>query len=218
MLAADQIRRWRQLGLCSLLCLSVSGTAIPQTSTSPSKTSTSPSKPPQTSAAPAKKPQHHITGHATSKRTSSRTTKGSRGKRSSRKRGQQVVDSQRAREIQQALIRQHYLEGEPSGKWDSATQAAMQRYQADQGWQSKTIPDARALIKLGLGPSPDHLLNPESAMTTAPAPVGTKAAETKQNSGMRSADPPARPTTSPAAPPTTPPPTSTPPDHSSPHR
>lgn len=86
-----------------------------------------------------------------------------------------MVDSQRAREIQQALIRQHYLEGEPSGKWDSATQAAMQRYQADQGWQSKTIPDARALIKLGLGPSPDHLLNPESAMTTAPAPPDPKA-------------------------------------------
>lgn len=218
MLLANQIRRWRRLGLCSLLCLAVSGPAISQTSTSPSKTSTSPSKPPQTSAAPARKSKPHITGQTTSKRTSSRTTKGSRGKRSSGKRGQQVVDSQRAREIQQALIRQHYLEGEPSGKWDSATQAAMQRYQADQGWQSKTIPDARALIKLGLGPSPDHLLNPESAMTTAPAPVVTKAAETKQNSGTRSADPPARPTTPHTAPPTTPPPTSTPPHDSGPQR
>jgi peptidoglycan hydrolase-like protein with peptidoglycan-binding domain len=93
-----------------------------------------------------------------------------------------VVDSQRAREIQQALIRQHYLEGEPSGKWDSATQGAMQRYQADQGWQSKTIPDARALIKLGLGPSPDHLLNPESAMTTAPAAPDSKAPAKHDNS------------------------------------
>ena len=86
-----------------------------------------------------------------------------------------MIDSQRAREIQQALIREHYLEGEPSGKWDSATQAAMQRYQADQGWQSKTTPDSRALIKLGLGLSPDHLLNPESAMTTAPLPADPKA-------------------------------------------
>jgi len=58
------------------------------------------------------------------------------------------------------------MQGEPTGEWDSATQAAMQRYQADHGWQSKTTPDSRALIKLGLGPSPDHLLNPESAMTT----------------------------------------------------
>jgi hypothetical protein len=45
----------------------------------------------------------------------------------------------------------------------------MQRYQADQGWQSKTTPDSRALIKLGLGPSHDHLLNPENAMTAVPA-------------------------------------------------
>ena len=61
------------------------------------------------------------------------------------------------------------MEGEPSGKWDSSTQAAMQRYQTDQGWQSKTTPDSRALIKLGLGPSHDHLLNPENAMTAPPA-------------------------------------------------
>ena len=64
------------------------------------------------------------------------------------------------------------MQGQPSGTWDSVTQAAMQRYQADHGWQSKTTPDARALIKLGLGPSHDHLLNPESAMTmTTPAPT-----------------------------------------------
>lgn len=80
--------------------------------------------------------------------------------------GQQAIDSDRAREIQTALIREHYLQGEPTGAWDSATQAAMRRYQADRGWQSKTTPDSRALIKLGLGPNHDHLLNPESAMTT----------------------------------------------------
>jgi hypothetical protein len=44
----------------------------------------------------------------------------------------------------------------------------MQRYQADHGWQSKEVPDSRALIKLGLGPDHEHLLNPESAMTTQP--------------------------------------------------
>jgi Putative peptidoglycan binding domain len=164
---ANPIRRWRRLGFYSLLCLAVSGTAISQTSTSPSK-------PAQTSAAPAKKSQHHITGHTTAKRAP-HTAKSSRSKKGSRKRGQQVIDSQRAREIQQALIREHYLEGEPSGKWDAATQAAMQRYQADQGWQSKTTPDSRALIKLGLGLSPDQLLNPESAMTTTPAPPDPKA-------------------------------------------
>lgn len=67
------------------------------------------------------------------------------------------------------------MQGEPSGTWDAATQDAMKRYQADHGWQSKTTPDSRALIKLGLGPSSDHLLNPESAMTTVPAPSAPKA-------------------------------------------
>jgi hypothetical protein len=85
-----------------------------------------------------------------------------------RTRGQQKIDPTRAREIQEALIREHYLDGQPSGVWNDATQKAMQRYQADNNWQSKTTPDARALIKLGLGPDHDHLLNPESAMTSQP--------------------------------------------------
>jgi len=38
----------------------------------------------------------------------------------------------------------------------------------DNGWQSKIVPDARALIKLGLGPSRDGLLNPESAAIASP--------------------------------------------------
>jgi hypothetical protein len=95
------------------------------------------------------------------------------GKRSSRKksarvRGQQKIDSERAQAIQEALTREHYLSGEATGTWNQASEEAMRRYQADQGWQSKTVPDSRALIKLGLGPSKDHLLNPESAMTTVP--------------------------------------------------
>jgi hypothetical protein len=83
-------------------------------------------------------------------------------------RGQQKIDPQRAQEIQEALIREHYMSGEAAGTWNQSSEDAMRRYQADHGWQSKTVPDARALISLGLGPSHDHLLNPESAMTTEP--------------------------------------------------
>lgn len=82
--------------------------------------------------------------------------------------GQQKIDPQRAREIQEALIREHYLNGKASGVWDDPSQKAMQKFQADNGWQSKTTPDSRALIKLGLGPDHEHLLNPESAMTEPP--------------------------------------------------
>jgi hypothetical protein len=73
------------------------------------------------------------------------------------------------------LIREHYLTGEPTGTWNDASESAMRRYQADHGWQSKTVPDSRALISLGLGPSKDHLLNPESAMTTVPDPPKSEA-------------------------------------------
>jgi hypothetical protein len=174
------MRRWRRVGLSSLLCLAVHGFAIAQT-----EATTPPKKPAHAAAAPAKKSAHHTSGHATPthatsahKRSSAQKSKNSHGKKGSKlvakKHGQQAIDSPRAREIQEALIRQHYMQGEPTGEWDSATQAAMQRYQADQGWQSKTTPDSRALIKLGLGPSHDHLLNPESAMTTpTPTPAAT---------------------------------------------
>ena len=83
-------------------------------------------------------------------------------------RGQKKIDSERARSIQEALIRERYLSGEPTGTWNQASEEAMRRYQGDHGWQTKEVPDSRALIKLGLGPSKDHLLNPESAMTTVP--------------------------------------------------
>ena len=98
------------------------------------------------------------------------TRKGKRSRKASWRRGQQKIDLKRAREIQEALIREHYMQGKPSGVWDYTSQKAMERYQTQNGWQSKTVPDARALIKLGLGPDHEHLLNPESAMTTGQPP------------------------------------------------
>ena len=105
----------------------------------------------------------------TKKNSHKTSTKGKRSRKSARKRGQQNIDPTRAREIQEALIRDGYMQGEASGTWDQASQKAMEKFQSDNGWQSKVIPDSRALIKLGLGPDHQHLLNPESAMTTAPA-------------------------------------------------
>jgi peptidoglycan hydrolase-like protein with peptidoglycan-binding domain len=95
-----------------------------------------------------------------------------RGSSSWKRHGQQKIDSERAAEIQQALIREKYLDGEPSGVWDQATKDAMERYQSDHGWQTKSLPDARALIALGLGPKHENLLNPES-IAPATATVAT---------------------------------------------
>ncbi|MGB8844988.1 MAG: peptidoglycan-binding domain-containing protein, partial [Terracidiphilus sp.] len=63
-------------------------------------------------------------------------------------RGQQAIEPERVTQIQQALIREHYLTGDADGKWDATTVAAMQKYQADNGWQTKLMPDSRALLKL----------------------------------------------------------------------
>jgi len=104
-----------------------------------------------------------------------------RKRASSRQRGQQKIDASRSREIQEALIREHYLDGTATGVWDAKSQSAMERYQSDNGWQSKVVPDSRALIKLGLGPDHEHLLNPESAMTS---PVDATHASSITSQGM----------------------------------
>jgi hypothetical protein len=62
------------------------------------------------------------------------------------------MDTERATAIQTALIKAGYLSGAPTGKWDADSMAAMQKLQADNGWQTKIVPDSRALIQLGLGP------------------------------------------------------------------
>ncbi len=93
-------------------------------------------------------------------------------KSASRSHGQRGIDEQRTVEIQNALIKEHYLTGEPSGTWDEATRDAMTRYQAANGWQTKLTPDSRALIKLGLGPDHKGLLNPETANIPSPHELG----------------------------------------------
>jgi hypothetical protein len=106
---------------------------------------------------------------ATAKSHSRRSRRSSSRRKTTR--GQQKIDPERAQEIQEALVREHYLSPKAEGTWNQASEDAMRRYQADHGWQSKTVPDSRALISLGLGPSHDHLLNPESAMTSDPVPA-----------------------------------------------
>jgi hypothetical protein len=120
-----------------------------------------------TTSTPPNKTTHKSSSHKKTAGTSSTKGKHSKKNASWKRKGQQKIDPQRAREIQEALIRQNYMKGEASGTWDDTSQKAMEKFQADNGWQSKMVPDSRALIKLGLGPDHQHLLNPESAMTSA---------------------------------------------------
>jgi len=109
----------------------------------------------------------------TTKARSSRKVPSRTKSRSHKLHGQQAIDATRVKEIQQALIREHYLDGEPNGNWDATTQAAMQKYQSDHGWQSRLIPDSRALKSLGLGPDYSGAINAEGASFASPAPAST---------------------------------------------
>ncbi len=60
----------------------------------------------------------------------------------------------RIEEIQQALVKSGYLSAEPTGRWDDQTREAMRRYQADNGFPVTGLPEAKSLMKLGLGPHP----------------------------------------------------------------
>jgi Putative peptidoglycan binding domain len=92
--------------------------------------------------------------------------------------GQRTIDSNRATEIQTALIQQKYLTGSPTGQWDAQSQAAMQRYQADHGWQTKLMPDSRALISLGLGPAGS---NPDAVVASEERPASTAASPSESS-------------------------------------
>jgi peptidoglycan hydrolase-like protein with peptidoglycan-binding domain len=82
-----------------------------------------------------------------------------------------VMPTERATQIQTALIAKGYLTGEPTGRWDDQTVSAMQKLQSDNGWQTRITPDSRALIKLGLGPT-----------DPAPAPGGDIASGSSKTS------------------------------------
>lgn len=101
------------------------------------------------------------TGQSPHIRHGKKSHKATRG--SWKRRGQQQISSDRVREIQEALIRERYLSGQPTGVLDQRTKSALAKLQADQGWQSKVVPDSRALIRLGLGPNHDGAINLEAS-------------------------------------------------------
>jgi hypothetical protein len=205
-MVSDRIEtRTARIGaVCALMlgCVLISPAQDSKSTTPESTTAKKPS-----SSTSAKK--HHSASSSSGQKSTSKTHTASSGKRSHKKstraRGQQKIDSERAQAIQEALIREHYLKGEPTGTWNQACEDAMRKFQADHGWQSKTVPDSRALISLGLGPSKDHLLNPESAMTTVPDRPKAVTLPTTSHTSTATSDPavptsstPATTSTSPA--------------------
>lgn len=61
-----------------------------------------------------------------------------------------AIPPERVREIQDALQREGYLQGEPSGQYDRSTIEAMTRYQQDNNFRTTGYPTAESLQKLKL--------------------------------------------------------------------
>jgi hypothetical protein len=92
------------------------------------------------------------------------------------------IAPERATQIQNALIKAGYLTGSPSGTWDAQSQAAMEKLQADNGWQTKMVPDSRAIIKLGLGPNNGNTTVSVAAPVETPDGSSVSALSTSDNS------------------------------------
>jgi peptidoglycan hydrolase-like protein with peptidoglycan-binding domain len=115
----------------------------------------------------ASRPHHPLTSAGSHSRVLHKAS------RSRKPHGQQAIEPARVTEIQQALIREHYYSGEADGKWDATTEAAMQKYQADQGWQTKLMPDSRAIKKLGLGADYSTAINAKNSSFGEPPPASS---------------------------------------------
>ncbi len=77
------------------------------------------------------------------------------------------IQPDRVREIQQALKKAGFLSEDPTGRWDEATRMAMKNYQTANGFKPTGLPEAKPLMKLGLGPHP----LPPGLAHSAPVPA-----------------------------------------------
>jgi len=85
---------------------------------------------------------------------------------------QKAPTPERIAEIQSALARAGYYPSDPSGRWDSNTVTAMQKFQSSNGLDATGKIDALSLQKLGLGSSIAGVSQPKPVVpqTSNPAP------------------------------------------------
>jgi len=123
-----------------------SSQTLPPSASARSATSSSAPKPPSTAQPTAKKKK----------------------KSASAARKQLAPDPARIREIQQALAREGYYTGDPSGKWDEQTVTAMKGFQQTRGLAPTGKIEALSLQKLGLGSATSGVAPPEPKSPTEP--------------------------------------------------
>ena len=139
----------RSLMIAAVSLLSIGAAQATNTTATPTPTKRS-AKSSSSSHKSSRSKKSTTSGKTTSSKSKkSKSTKNTSAKATSH--GQHGIDPARTREIQDALS----------------------RYQEANGWQTKSLPDSRALIKLGLGPDKKGLLNPDTASMSSPHELGT---------------------------------------------
>ena len=120
----------------------------------------------QSSSSTAKKKKKSVS-------TGAKTKGKLKGRVAAKPKGQAAPTGDRIKEIQTALQKDGSYEGEPTGKWDSATTDAMRKYQDKNGINPTGKIDAVSLNKLGLGSETAGKGAPVPAASslTAPAPA-----------------------------------------------
>lgn len=89
--------------------------------------------------------------------------------KSRREPSQKAPTPDRISEIQSALSRNGFYDGNPNGKWDSVSVAAMQKFQSSNGLDATGKLDALSLQKLGLGSETAGVYAPETPHVPAAA-------------------------------------------------
>lgn len=64
------------------------------------------------------------------------------------------LSPERIRQIQEALIKAGFFHEQPDGIWGTTTRDAMRQFQEANGFSPTGLPEAKPLMKLGLGPHP----------------------------------------------------------------
>ena len=157
---------------------------------------------PHAEAIASPRPQAASSSSSTSTSTKSSSTKKKTSSKkhhsSARQSFQKVPTPARISEIQSALARNGFYDGNPNGKWDSTTVAAMQKFQSANGLEASGKLNALSLQKLGLGSSiagvsaPKPLPPPAStapASKPAATPAPSTSAPTAQNTSTAAVTP-----------------------------
>ena len=108
--------------------------------------------------------------------------------RSKREPTQKAPTPARISEIQSALARNGYYQGQPNGKWDSNTVSAMQKFQSGNGLEPSGKLNALSLQKLGLGSSVAGVSAPKPIQPAGSKPPASPTSSTAPASAPQSAN------------------------------